>query len=254
MSRTFFFVFSLALLTLFSFVRADPADTQPGAAPPDPAKIKLLIITGGHPYPKTFFNQFDDNHDIVYTSAVEGDFKKGTASAYDRPDLLTYDAILLYDFQLNITPDEQKNFHAIFDKGIGVICLHHALLSYQGWPDYEHAVGGLYLLDFKKYADKVWPESTYKGDTDMDVIVVDKTHPITAGISDFHMKDEIYRGVHHTDDIHTVLTCEGNPLVWTRDENNSHVVTLLIGHGPGTWDNPSFQKLLRNSLHWVARK
>src|SRR6202000_2164477 len=75
MSRTFFFVFFLALSTLFSFVRADPADTQPGAAPPAPAKIKLLIVTGGHPYPKTFFEQFDNNHDIVYTSAVEGDFK-----------------------------------------------------------------------------------------------------------------------------------------------------------------------------------
>jgi len=241
----FFIIFS-------SLAHADPPATQPAAT--DPAKINLLIVTGGHPFNKDFFKLFDHFPEVSYTSATEGDFKKGTASAYDRPDLLSYDVVLLYDFQLNATPDEKKNFLALFDKGVGLIVLHHALLSFQDWPDYERVAGGLYLLDYKKYPDKIWPESTYKGNVDMDVTVFDKNHPITAGISDFHLKDEIYRGFHTTDDIHPILTIEGKPAAWTRNEKNSRIFTIILGHGPGTWDNPSFQKLLDNALHWTAKK
>ena len=238
-------------LTLLAFpVHAATPATQPA----DPATIKLLIVTGGHTFSPTFFKQFDDMPGVTCTRAEEGDFKKGTASAYDLADLLSYDAVLLYDFQLNITPDEQKHFLALFDKGTGLIVLHHALLSYQGWPEYERITGGLYLLDFKKYGEVLVPQSTYKGETEMAITVVDKSHPVTAGVSDFHITDEIYRGVHHPDDIHTLLSCEGNPLVWTRDEKNSHVVSFIIGHGPGTWNNASFQKLLSNALHFVAKK
>jgi type 1 glutamine amidotransferase len=231
------------------FARAEAPATQP-AAP-----INLLVVTGGHGFNKEGFHKlFATLPNTTVTEAAEGDFKTGHATAYDRPDLLSHDAVLLYDFQLNITPEEQKNFHALFEKGVGLICLHHALLSFQNWPDYEHAVGGLYLLDTKQYSDKPWPASTYQGDADMQITVLDPNHPVTAGIPDFHIKDEIYRGVHTTADIHPLLACEGKPLVWCRDEKNSHVVTLIIGHGSGTWENPTFQKLLGNSLRWVAKK
>ncbi len=241
---------AIVVSLLATAVRAETPATQP-----EPGKINLLVITGGHGFEKVGFHKLlAALPNTTTTEATEGDFKTGQATAYDRPDLLSYDAVLLYDFQLNITPEEQKNFHALFDKGVGLICLHHALLSYQGWPEYERVVGGLYLLDFKQYPDKIWPASTYKGETDMDITVVDPNHPVTVGISDFHIKDEIYRGVHTTADIHPLLSCEGKPLVWCRDEKNSHVVTLIIGHGAGTWENPTFLKLMENSLHWVAKK
>ncbi|MGN6370482.1 MAG: ThuA domain-containing protein [Phycisphaerae bacterium] len=246
-----FAVAAILVLTLMaSSLRAQASSDQPPAR-----KIKLLVITGGHGFNKDGFHKLlAALPNTVVTEATEGDFKQGHATAYDRPDLLTFDAVLLYDFQLNITPDEQKNLHALFEKGVGLICLHHALLSYQDWPEYERIVGGLYLLDSRQYPDKTWPASTYQGDADMDITVVDRNHPVTAGISDFRLKDEIYRGVHTTLDIHPLLSCEGKPLVWCRDEKNSHVVTFIIGHGPGTWENPTFLKLLGNSLHWVAKK
>ena len=219
-----------------------------------PAKIKLLVVTGGHGFPKNFFKLFDDNPNVTYTSATEGDFKTGNATAYDRPDLLSYDAVLLYDFQLNMTPDQRKNFLSLFDKGVGLLVLHHALLSYQDWPEYERIAGASYRLDTTKVGDKTIPESTYKGDVEMDVAVVDKNSPIAAGISDFHMKDELYSRYPTTEDIHVVLTTHDEPIAWTRTEKNSRVATIVIGHGPGSWDNPNFVKLLDNSLHWVAKK
>lgn len=244
-------------LLAFALTLSSLASAQTPAAPPAtaPVKIKLLVVTGGHGFqPDAFFKLFDNNPNVAYTSAVEGDFKTGSATAYDRPDLLSYDVVLLYDFQLNATPEERKNFLALFDKGTGLIVLHHALLSFQDWPDYERIAGGLYLLDKQKVGDKTLPESTYQGNTEMNVTVVDKNSPVTAGLSDFHMKDELYRNVPTTADIHPILMCEDKPLAWTRTEKNSRIVTILIGHGPGSFNNPNFLKLLNNALEWTAKR
>ncbi|HEY2762115.1 MAG TPA: ThuA domain-containing protein, partial [Pirellulales bacterium] len=98
---------------------------------------------------------------------------------------------------------------------------------------------------------KYTPASTYKGDVDIDVKVAKHDHPITAGIDDFVLHDEIYRGVRNTPDIDILMTTEGNPLAWARQEKNSRVVATIVGHGPAYAD-PNFQKLLAQSIHWAA--
>jgi type 1 glutamine amidotransferase len=241
----------LLAVTIPALLLAQTVATQPAT---QPAPIKLLVVTGGHGYQHDpFFQMFKNNHEVVYTEASQGKFT-GTATAYDRDDLLSYDVVLLYDFQLNITDAAKKKFLSLFDKGTGLIVLHHALLSYQSWPEYERIAGGSYLLDYKKYPDKVWPASTYQGGVEMKVSVVDKDHPVTAGIQDFELKDELYRGVPTGADIQVLLTTEGKPLAWARTEKNSRVVTIMLGHGPGSYDNPNFLKLLGNAIRWTAKR
>src|SRR5262249_44663457 len=149
------------------------------------------------------------------------------AEAWDRDDLLSFDAILLYDFQREITDPQKARFVAIFYKGVGLIVFHHALLSYQNWPEYERIAGGKYLLDVEKTAGGLTPASTYQGDTDIAVKIADKDHPIARGFSDFVQHDEIYRGVRNTSDIHIIMTAEDKPLVWARQEKNSRVVAMI---------------------------
>src|SRR5207253_1263263 len=63
-------------------------------------KTKVLIITGGHGFEKNpFFAMFQDNPDLTFTNA---EHSKTNASAYDRDDLLTYDAVVLYDMPREI--------------------------------------------------------------------------------------------------------------------------------------------------------
>ena len=66
---------------------------------------------------------------------------------------------------------------ALFDNGTGVVVLHHALLSYQTWPEYERIAGGKYLLDNEKIGDKITPPSTYQGNVNIDVKLIAKDHP-----------------------------------------------------------------------------
>ena len=212
-------------------------------------KIKLLVVTGGHSFdPAAFYKLFQDNPEIEFTRCAQAK----VSEVWDRDDLLNYDAILLYDFYRELTPAEQAKFQSLFDHGVGLIVLHHALLSYQNWPEYERIGGGKYLLDNERTADQVTPASTYKGDVDIDVAIVDKSHPITAGLSDFTVHDEIYRGVRTTPDIHVLMTTEGHPLAWTRTEKNSRVFGTIIGHG--CFADPNFQKMLAQAIRWVSEK
>ena len=211
-------------------------------------KLKVLVVTGGHGFqPESFFKLFSNNPAISYTSATE----TNAAEAWDRDDLLDYDVVLLYDFQRELNDAQKGKFLSLFNKGVGLVVLHHALLSYQHWPEYERIAGGKYLLDHETVDGKTWQASTYKGDVDIDVKLVDKDHPITAGLHDFVLHDEIYRGVRNTADIHILFTTEDHPLAWTRQEKNSRVVGITVGHGPAH-DDANFQKLLAQSIKWAA--
>lgn len=234
----------LALMTSRSFAASttQPADTK--------AKINVLVTVGGHAFrPATFYKLFEDNPEITHTIAVE----KTGADAYDRDDLLSYDVIVLYDFQRELTDAQRAKFLSLFDKGTGVVVLHHALLSYQNWPEYERIAGGKYLLDNEKVGDKVTPPSTYQGNVNIDVKLIAKDHPVTADLSDFTIFDEIYRGVRTTSDITTLMTAEDKPLAWVRSEKQSRVVGIMIGHGPAYAD-ANFQRLLRQSIRWAAKR
>jgi hypothetical protein len=233
-----------ALAAVFVATRSGVAADKP------PEKIKMLIVTGGHGFdPPKFFKLFDDDPEISYIPAKETD----KAEAWDRDDLLSYDVILLYDFQRELNDSQKAKFLSLLDKGVGLVVLHHALLSYQNWPEYERIAGGKYLLDNETVNGKRYPASTYKGNVDIDVKVVDKQHPVTAGLEDFILRDEIYRGVRNGRDIHVLCTTEGNPLAWTRQEKKSRVFSTIVGHGPA-YDDAKFQKLLASGIRWSARR
>src|SRR5260370_10989680 len=107
------------------------------AAPPQAnPKIKVLLVTGGHDFDKvSFFKLFTDNPDIAVTFASH----EGTnTSVFERDDLLSYDVVALYDIRRAITDQQKKGFLSLFDKGVGLVVLHHALVSYQLWPYFAH--------------------------------------------------------------------------------------------------------------------
>src|SRR5258706_12714276 len=87
-------------------------------------KTKVLLITGGHGFAKDpFFQIFKDNPAIAFTAAAHG---KTNADAYERVDLLSHDVIVLYDMPKTISEAQKAKFLSIFDKGIGLVVLHHA--------------------------------------------------------------------------------------------------------------------------------
>jgi type 1 glutamine amidotransferase len=218
-------------------------------------KLKVLIITGGHGFDSnSFFQVFRDNPEISFQTAAHS---KASATVYERPDLLDYDTLVLYDMPKNITAPQKEKFLAIFEKGIGLVVLHHAIVSYQHWPEYEKIIGGRYPEADGK-SGVVTEGVGYEHDVDIPVVIAAKDHPITAGLSDFTIKDEIYWGFRVQPDVTPLLTTthpkSGKPLAWCRTQSKSRVVYLQLGHGPSAFNDTNYRKLLAQSIRWASKQ
>ena len=218
-------------------------------------KLKVLLITGGHGFEAgPFLKVFQDNPQITFTHAAHS----GTnATVYEREDLLSYDVLVLYDMPKEITEAQKARFLSIFDKGIGLVVLHHALVSYQHWPEYERIIGGRYPESDGK-SGAVTAQVGYQHDVEVPVHIVAKDHHITAGMKDFTIHDEIYWGFRVQPDVTPFITTthpkSGKPLAWTRTEGKSRIVYLQLGHDHSAYENPDYRQLLARSITWVARR
>jgi type 1 glutamine amidotransferase len=221
----------------------------------DSAKLKVLLITGGHGFEQEpFFKIFKDNPEITLTTAAHD---KTNATAYEREDLLSYDVVVLYDMVKSISDAQKAGLQSLFDKGTGLVVLHHALVSYQHWPEYEQIIGGRYPEADGK-SGVVTAEAGYKHDEEVPVVIVAKEHPVTAGVKDFTIHDEIYWGYRVQPDVTPLITTthpkSGKPLAWCRTQGKSRVVYLQLGHDHQAFENSNYQKLVANSIRWTAIK
>ena len=121
-----------------------------------------------------------------------------------------------------------------------------------GWP-----FGGRYPKP-PKGQPQVTDKIGYQHDVDFDVVVTDKSHPITKGLGDFSIHDEIYWGFRVGADSHPLLTTThakaGKPLAWVRQEGKSRVVYLQLGHDHQAYENPNYRQLVARSIRWAARR
>ena len=236
---------------LLSLAAADHAT----AAESD-GKIKVLVVTGGHGFDREpFYEMFSDDAAIDFTAA---EHSKTNASVYDREDLLSYDVVVLYDMPQNITDAQKAKFKALFDKGVGLVVLHHALVSYQDWPEYEQIIGGRYQEPDPKKPGTVTKAAGWRHDVDFSVAIVATNHPVTAGLKDFSIHDEIYWGFRVGNDVTPLITTthpeSGKPLGWARTQGRSRVIYLQLGHGKEAFENADYRRLVAQGIRWTANR
>lgn len=245
---------TLLLLTAAALLGLGAA-TWTRAADPG-GKIKVLVITGGHGFERgPFFKMFSDNDAIEFTAAEQA---APNATAYDREDLLNYDVVVLYDMVQHITEPQKARLRSLFDRGIGLVVLHHALGSYQTWPEYERIIGGHYLEPDPAKPGTVTEAVGWQHDVDFPVVIVATNHPVTAGLRDFSIHDEIYWGYRVGPEVTPLITTthpkSGKPLGWARTQGRSRVVYLQLGHGREAFENPNYRRLVAQSIQWTARR
>jgi type 1 glutamine amidotransferase len=219
-------------------------------------KLKVLVVTGGHGFEREpFLKMFSDNPDITFTNAAHA---ARSATAYGREDFLSYDVVVLYDMMQTITDSQKEQFKSLIDKGVGLVVLHHAIGSYPEWTEYERIIGGRYTEPDPNKPGTVTEAVGWKHDETVPVVIVAREHPITAGLKDFTIHDEIYWGYRVQPDVTPLITTthpkSGKPLGWCRTHGRSRVVYLQLGHGPEAFNNENYRRLLRQSIRWTAGK
>lgn len=242
--------FTVVILVVFMLVNGGIMYTQESDV-----KLELLIVTGGHEFEReAFFKLFGQIENVSYHEVVQ----PAANALYATPEILKYDVLLFYDMVQAITDAEKKAFVELLNTGKGVIFMHHALASYQDWEEFEQILGGHYYLQPVSRNGEEFPASDYQHDVQVKVQISDPAHPITRGVSDFTIHDEIYKDFRVLSTVHALFTTEhpesGRPLGWTNSYGASKIVYLQLGHDHFAYENSDFQKLLRQAIEWVAPK
>jgi type 1 glutamine amidotransferase len=164
--------------------------------------------------------------------------------------------VVLYDMPQNITEAQKGKFRSLFSHGVGLVVLHHALASYQHWPEYEHFIGGRYEEPDPNKGGTVTEAVGWKHDEEVPVVILATNHPVAASLKDFTIQDEIYWGYRVGGDVTPLITTthpkSGKPLGWAHTRGKSRVVYLQLGHGKEAFESENYRKLLAQSIRWTA--
>jgi len=213
------------------------------------SKIQLLIITGGHDFEKApFFEMFDSFEDVSYEVLDDS----GAVDPYSYAAEKNIDVLVFYHMTRQIFEDRQLAFLKLLEQGKGMVFLHHSLVAYQNWPEFENIIGGWYFIDSSQGSSP----STYHEEVNFSLSIVDKKHPVTRGIEDFQVFDEVYGNYRVLPTVQPLLTTnhpESTPRVgWANSYKNSRIVFIQPGHGPQIFADPNYRKMLQQAIHWVV--
>ena len=206
-------------------------------------KIHALVITGGHGFEQEpFWQMFNSFEGFSYDAVTFPDaFEYLNVEAAKN-----YDALVFYDMWQEITPDQQAAYLELLNKGKPIVYLHHALISFQAWDEFDRIVGG------------VWEEGegTVKHNVQYTIQIADPDHPATKGMQDFEIEDETYGNFKANRDVHVLLKAqhpESAPVIgWTHRYANSQIVYIQLGHDGLAYGNPGYRKLVDQGIRWVV--
>jgi uncharacterized protein len=217
-------------------------------------KIRVLVISGGHGFKhEPFYDVFNAIPSISYDTLVQPQANALIAS----PEVNRYDVLVFYDMYDSISPVQQQAYSNLLKKGTSMIFLHHALVSYQNWPEFIKIVGGQYHTHpVMVNGDSL--KASYEHDVNIPVKVESKKHPVTRGIADFEILDEVYGGVEILPQVKPLLSTTHPKsmryLAWINHYGNSDVIYIQLGHGPSGYSNPNFRKLVQQAIEWSAKQ
>ncbi len=137
-----------------------------------------------------------------------------------------------------------------------MVFLHHSLVSYQDWEEYENIIGGRYYNPTKSADSTRTRRSTYQHDVEIPIHIIDPQHPVTKGISDFIIHDEAYANYTVLPEVHPLLStthpANDKIMAWTNQYKNSRIVYIQLGHDHLAFENANYQQLVQQAIFWVA--
>ena len=214
--------------------------------------VKIMLVTGGHAFDTIqFFDMFDALKGIEYKHFEQPKANKAIAAA----ETGDYDVLVFYDMWQNIGDFEKLGYLKLASDGKPMLFLHHAIVSYQGWPEFEKIVGGKYIE--KARGVPVEEQSNYEHDVWV-YSKVENVTPVTKGFGELRFFDEIYGNVRVADDVLPLLKTRHPKsmeiIAWENRYKNSKSSYIQPGHDYRTFGEESYRKLLSQAIHYLAGK
>jgi uncharacterized protein len=220
-----------------------------------PDRIRVLVVTGGHDYNQSTFNGLFESMSgtISYKIVPFPD----AFSMFTPQKRNEFDVVVFYHMWQTITEEQKEDMIDCFWKGKPLVVLHHSICAFDTWDEYQRIVGGRYFHDTAIIKGRVYPPSTYKHDVYVPISVKDSANPVTRGIADFELFDEVYGGFYVERGVTTLLTTDhpdSSPTIgWSHYYGKSRVVTIQPGHDTPAFQSPVYRQLLLQAIDWVYR-
>ena len=237
-------VFVLMCVALSFCIAADAARR--------PAQIRALLITGddvsAHPW-----RELSET-----TRKALVDSKRFDVRVCEDPLILesetalkAYDVIvfMIYSRRIKMLPEQaQENLLNFVKGGKGFFVQHLASASFANWEEFGKLCGRKWVMGTSGHG----PRSVFEAK------VVDKEHPITAGMDNFKTDDELYAKLQGTGEIHVLVEAYSDwskktePLVFTLNYGKGRTVHNAFGHDGKALTNPSVQRIIVRGVEWAA--
>lgn len=216
------------------------------------SKIRVLVITGGHDYQEEQFNQMLSSLGDRITCQV-AELPEAFAM-FSKAGRKSYDVLVFYHMWQQITGDQAAELASCISEGKPLVVLHHSICAFDDWPEYFNIIGGKYFHKATVVNGKEYAPCTYIHDVHFRVNIAG-THPVTAGLNDFDIFDETYKGYYVAPDVTPILTTaevSSTPVIgWAKTYGKARVVTLQSGHDVPTFEQAEYRKLLKQAIEWV---
>jgi type 1 glutamine amidotransferase len=247
-------IISLSLILSCSLVPALSAQKYaPGGA-------KVFLLSGG----KRQHHGYRDQA-LYLAKALEntGRFEVTIgedAAILETPAIRKYDLVIVgadrRDPEFRFSRSQQEAIFEFVRSGHGYVSIHAGDNAAPDWlPTWKEMLGGVF--SHNGLPDGKTRKGTYT------VKIADTASPITEGLKDFTLMDELYYHVQMQPDVQPLATIEYQgvawPVAWTRHFGKGRVFHTVLGHrgwnDPDQADplrNPNLARLIIQGVDWVA--
>ena len=179
-----------------------------------------------------------------------------------KQQLAETDVVILHAAEAgNIEGDERKNFEEYLKRGGGVVAIHGgAVARDHDW--FKSVLGGSWKFGQTKFLEG-----------EMSLYFTDRENPITRGVSNFDLDDEIYYDMEMMPEAkilaaaYTPKPKQGEaepgapvsvydiqPQMWTYETGNRRAFAFIPGHRYANFSHTSIQSLLLRGIAWAGKR
>jgi putative membrane-bound dehydrogenase-like protein len=192
---------------------------------------------------------------------VDGAMDFPTAAQLEKTDVL----VMFAADAGKISTDQRAYLDTFLKRGGGMVCIHDAVCGNDAqW--FKTIIGGAWEHGHSKW---------YEGE--LSFYYMDTEHPITKGVSNFEVDDELYYDLHMMPEARILAATytpkgrAGNtapsstagrkpsvydiqPQMWTYENDNHRSFVSLLGHNYKTFDLPHVRAVMLRGIAWAGRR
>ena len=147
--------------------------------------------------------------------------------------------------------DTEQAFMDYVEDGGGFVLFHAASATLKSWPEFQSLIGA------------TWGENTGHGRvSSFEVEITDDDHPITDGVHDFQITDELWHRMAVRDDVRALCHAYSNPstggsgrdepVAFVNHKGDGRCFHLVLGHDVQAMRSPGWKTLMLRGTEWAA--